>query len=109
MTEAVGKKLQCFENAAAFSPLPQSSKRSGEKAAMFRERGEPYEHSIVFERRHPIADGFRGLPRHNRLNRRADLLQGAARGFRDGREVFVYILWGCAAFFHASMSFEFWV
>jgi len=66
ITDAVGKKLQWFENAA--------NQTSG-----------PY----VVEGGDPIADGLGGLGRYGGPNRRPHSLQGAVRGFRDECQVIV--------------------
>src|SRR5438094_2703621 len=64
----------------------------GEKTAMVRKRREPHQGSFVPERRNSIADSLRGLRRHHGPNRRANLVQGAAGGFRDSCKVFVHAL-----------------
>ena len=59
---------------------------SREQAAMGRKRGVPHQHAFVLERRYPVADGLRW---RSRPNRRANLLQSAARWFRDACKVLV--------------------
>src|ERR1017187_3691870 len=53
------------------------------QTAMVGERAETQQRSFVLERRHSIANGLRGLRWHNRPNRRTNLVQSAAGGFRD--------------------------
>src|SRR5258707_15406401 len=56
---------------------------------MVRKRGEPHHHSFVLERRNPVADGLGSLRWHSGPNRRAHLVQHAAREFRDASKVFI--------------------
>src|SRR5580698_389388 len=57
---------------------------------MVRKRGEPNQHSMVLERRNPIADGLRSL-RRRRPYGRPNFLQSATRGFRNAGKVFINI------------------
>jgi hypothetical protein len=57
--------------------------RSREQTAVVRKRGEPHQRCFVLERRNPIADGLGSLRWHSGPNRGANLVQGAAGGFRD--------------------------
>src|SRR6266478_4090502 len=63
--------------------------RAGEQTAVVRKRGEPHQHSLVLERRNPIADGLGSLRGHSGPNRRAHLVQHVAREFRDASKVFI--------------------
>src|SRR5258708_3371377 len=72
--------------------------RTREQTAVVRKRGEPHQQSFVLERRNLIADGFGSLRWHSGANRRANLVQGAAGGFRDAGEVFVHALGSDVAF-----------
>jgi len=65
------------------------NRRSGEQTTVVRKRGEPHQHSFVLERRNPIADGLGSLLWHSGPNRCANLVQGAAGGFRDTSKVFI--------------------
>src|ERR1700691_1516491 len=65
--------------------------RGREKTAMIRKRGVPQQRTMVFERGNFVADRFGGVRRNGGTNGRAHLMQGAARGFGDAREVFVDI------------------
>src|SRR5258708_7234192 len=76
--EALEFALKCFDN-----------RGSREQTAVVRKCGEPHQHSFVLERRHPIADDFGSLRKRSRPNRRANLVQGAAGGFRDASKVFI--------------------
>jgi hypothetical protein len=71
---------------------------SGEQTAVVRKRGEPHQHSFVLERRNPIADGLGSLRWHSGPNRRANLVQGAAGGFRDTSKVFINVFRSAVAF-----------
>src|SRR5271157_899641 len=62
---------------------------SREQTTVVRKRGEPHQHSFVFDRRNPIADGLGGLRWHSRPNCCTNLVQGAAGGFRDTSKVFI--------------------
>src|SRR5260370_8850414 len=53
-------------------------RRGREQTAVVRKRGEPHQHSVVLERRNPVADRLGGFRWHNGANRRAKLLQGVA-------------------------------
>src|SRR5437588_4235004 len=70
---------------------------SREQAAMVGEGGEPYEHFLGFEGRDSVADGLASVARHNRANRGAHFVQGAAGGFRDTRKI-------CVRTFRAGFS-----
>src|SRR5713226_4578452 len=70
----------------------------GEQTAVVRKRGEPHQHALVLERRNPIADGLGSLRWHSGANRRANLAQGAAGGFRDTSEVFINVFRSALAF-----------
>src|SRR5712691_3719455 len=72
--------------------------RSREQTAVVRKRGEPHQHSFVLERRNPIADGLGSLRWHSGPNRGANLVQGAAGGFRDTGNVFIHVLRSTVAF-----------
>src|SRR3989442_3040942 len=76
-TEAVGNKLQWCENAANHTSTPLY---------------------LILERRNPIADGLGSLRRHSGSNRRANLVQGAAGGFRDTSKVFINVFRSAVAF-----------
>ena len=71
---------------------------SGEQASVVRKRSEPHQHSVVTERRNPIADGLGSLGWHSGPNRGADLVQGAAGGLRDSSKVFINGFRSAAAF-----------
>ena len=93
---------------------PGDHGRAREQTAMVGKGGVPHQHALVLERGNPVADGLGGLRRRRGANRRANLFQSAARGFRDARLVFLYGLHtrGCVChtcnaitglrFFHAS-------
>src|SRR5713101_3620612 len=61
--------------------------------------------SFVLECWYPVADCLSGFRWHRGPDRRANLVQGAAGGLWNAREVFVHALWGgvpLAAFFIRS-------
>src|SRR3989442_6432329 len=77
ITDAVRNKLQWLENAANHTSTPLY---------------------LILERRNPIADGLGSLRRHSGSNRRANLVQGAAGGFRDTSKVFINVFRSAVAF-----------
>src|SRR5580704_159212 len=70
----------------------------GEQTAVVGKRGEPHQHSLVLERGNPVADGLGSLRWRCGANRRANLSQGATRGFRNASKVFVHVLRTAARF-----------
>src|SRR5713226_2426955 len=70
----------------------------GEQTAVVRKRGEPHQHSFVLERGNAIADGLGSLRWHSGPNRCANLVQGAAGGFRDTSKVFINVFRSALAF-----------
>jgi len=73
-----------------------------EQAAMVRKRSESHHRSFVLERRNPIADRLGSLEWESGSNRRANLVQGAAGGFRDTSKVFINVFWRALAFRHRA-------
>src|SRR6266436_6014732 len=73
-------------------------RRGREQTAVVRKRGEPHQHSVVLERRNPVADRLGGFRWHNGANRRAKLLQGVARRLRNGRKILVKAFRSAGAF-----------
>src|ERR1019366_6145275 len=70
----------------------------GEQSTKVGKGSKPHQHSLVLERRNPIADGLGGLGRHSRPNRRAQFVQSAAGGFRDASKVFLNVFRSGVAF-----------
>src|SRR5258708_4020588 len=63
-----------------------------EQAAMVLERRVTDQHSLVLERRNPVADNLGGLGRHHGLNDRTGPFQSAASRLGHTREIFVHVL-----------------